>query len=660
MERFKEFASSVLGIFREKNSEDSISHKQNVSDSVLQFPELDNLLEGFQIIGFDYKYLYLNNIAVTQSHLTRQELLGRKFLDVWPGTEGSKLFATIRDTLENRNCHLLDNEFIYPDNTRGWFELRFQPVLQGIMILSIDKTESITARMERDKIEEELRSNEEVYRTMFSNNPQPMWIYDLETLGFLEVNEAAIDEYGYSKEEFLSMTLKDIRPPEDISALLKDVAETEKSLNKAGVWRHLKKNMELIYVTIASHSVRYKGREARHVIANNVTEQIKSREKLLQTENRLKEIIWDLQVGVILQGPDTEIIMSNPKALEFLGLTEEQLLGKTSFDPQWNVIHEDGSPFPGSTHPVALAISGRKPVREVVMGVYRPVIGDRIWLLVDAFPQLKEDGTVRQVVCSFNNITDRKKTEENIRILNETLEQKVELRTAELLAANKELEAFSYSVSHDLRAPLRSINGFARILMDEYAKKLDDEGKRLCSIIMKNSTRMGSLIDDLLSFSRLSRVVLKRSEIKTKEMVNSAFAELMVNEDSSRIDFHLSDICNSAGDPILIKQVWMNLLSNAIKYSSKNARAVIHVTSRKEGDNCIFSVKDNGVGFDMAYRNKLFGVFQRLHSQKEFDGTGVGLAIVQRIIHRHGGMVWATSDVGRGAEFSFSLPLTAN
>jgi len=193
--------------------------------------------------------------------------------------------------------------------------------------------------------------------------------------------------------------------------------------------------------------------------------------------------------------------------------------------------------------------------------------------------------------------------------------------------------------------------------MDEYAGTIDDEGKRLCSIIMENSMKMGTLIDDLLSFSRLSRVVLQKSEINTKEMVSSAFAELTVNEDTGRIDFQLSDICNSAGDPILIKQVWLNLLSNAIKYSSKKERAVISISCRREGNNCIFSVTDNGVGFDMAYKNKLFGVFQRLHSQKEFDGTGVGLAIVQRIILRHGGSIWANSEIGRGAEFCFSLPI---
>jgi PAS domain S-box-containing protein len=1043
MKRLNFFKTSVPGIPKSKDSSLTKSSNLKADGSFLLFPELDNLLEGFQILGFDYRYLYLNNTAVAQSHVQKTDLLGKKFLEVWPGAVNTPLFSTIKDTLENRKEHQLENEFIYPDGSHGWFELRFQPIQEGVMILSIDRTPSVIARMERERLEEELSTNEEVYRTMFANNPQPMWIYDLESLRFLEVNEAAVSTYGYSRDEFLSMTIKDIRPPEDIDSLLKNVAETVNSFNNSGIWRHLKRNGELIYITVISHSVKFRGRDARHVMATDVTEQLDHREQLIISENRLRELIADLQVGVILQGPGTEVIMSNPKALEFLGLTEEQLLGKTSFDPDWNVIHADGSPFPGADHPVAMAISSRQPVREVVMGVYRPRFNNRIWLLVDAFPQLNDDGSVRQVVCSFNNITalrkaeedlalsedlfnkafhgspspmtiasqndgvyiavndsflrliglerenvvgkkgdelnlidteerkkilevlkktgaihnveikarsrsgkilflltsvensllagkpctiatmlditerkqveealiesetkfrkiyeegpfgmamvnkdfgfiatnstfcqitgyteqelqkltfrdltfsedlahdveevtrlikgeipvyktekryirkdgtiiwgsltvtsnynqegqflynlaileditnrkqaeedlrenraylnaalasmtdavfisnldgdfiefndsfasfhrfknknecykklseypdflevyssdgepatldkwavpralrgevatneeyilirkdtgekwigsysfspirdqsgnifgsvvvarditDKKKAEEKISMLNETLEQKVEQRTSELLEANRELEAFSYSVSHDLRAPVRSINGFARILMDEYGSQMDEEGNRLCSVIMDSSTKMGNLIDDLLSFSRLGRVVMQRIEINMKEIAGSAFDELTANENTDRIDFSLSDICNSTGDPILLKQVWINLISNAIKYSSRKERSVISINCRKDGDHFVYSISDNGVGFDMAYKDKLFGVFQRLHSLREFDGTGVGLAIVQRIIHRHGGKVWALSEVDKGAEFYFSLPI---
>lgn len=244
-----------------------------------------------------------------------------------------------------------------------------------------------------------------------------------------------------------------------------------------------------------------------------------------------------------------------------------------------------------------------------------------------------------------------------IRELNANLEQRVEERTSELEVVNKELGAFSYSVSHDLRAPLRSISGFTQILVEEYSSKLDDEGKRICSVIQENSLKMGNLIDDLLSFSRLNRTELKKGLINMKDIVNSAFSELTDESSVKRIEFNLGDICNSSGDPNLLKQVWINLISNAIKYSSKKEKAIITIGCKKEEGYCVYHIKDNGVGFDMAYMDKLFGVFQRLHSQKEFDGTGVGLAIVQRIVLRHGGKVWAKGELDKGAEFYFSIPI---
>jgi light-regulated signal transduction histidine kinase (bacteriophytochrome) len=223
--------------------------------------------------------------------------------------------------------------------------------------------------------------------------------------------------------------------------------------------------------------------------------------------------------------------------------------------------------------------------------------------------------------------------------------------------ANKELEAFSYSVSHDLRAPLRSINGFAQILMEDFAPKLDDEAKRICTIIQENSLNMGRLIDELLAFSRLSRVELAHTEIEMAEVITSVCHEFIDEKARERIDLKVENICNAQGDPAMIKQVWINLILNAIKYSSKKEKSVITISCKKENEKYIYCVRDNGVGFDMAYANKLFGVFQRLHSVKDFEGSGVGLAIVQRIIHRHGGEVWAEGKVDQGASFYFSLPV---
>jgi PAS domain S-box-containing protein len=240
--------------------------------------------------------------------------------------------------------------------------------------------------------------------------------------------------------------------------------------------------------------------------------------------------------------------------------------------------------------------------------------------------------------------------------LNANLEQKISERTQELTLALKESSAFSYSVSHDLKAPVRAINGYSHILIDDYGTKLDDEGKRICSNILNASEKMGLLINSLLEFSRISRSGLNRSDINMKKLVISVFNELTDIKSRERIDFSVGEICHIQADPIMIKQVWINLLSNAIKYSSKREKAIISVSSRDEDNKSIFCIKDNGVGFEMKFVDKLFGVFSRLHSETDFNGIGVGLAIVKQIIERHDGAVWAEAEVEKGAAFYFTLP----
>ncbi|HEY4207416.1 MAG TPA: ATP-binding protein [Puia sp.] len=239
---------------------------------------------------------------------------------------------------------------------------------------------------------------------------------------------------------------------------------------------------------------------------------------------------------------------------------------------------------------------------------------------------------------------------------NHKLEQKVSDRTMQLENLNRELEAFSYSISHDLRAPLRGIIGFVTILEEDYSSKLDDEAKRITTIIKNNTMKMGHLIDDLLAFSRMGRKDIEKTAISTSAMIEEVIREVAPEEKNGHIQWIISPAPDVKGDINAIRQVWINLISNAVKYSAKKAAPLIEIGFIGRKGETVFFVKDNGVGFDEKYKDKLFKVFQRLHSVEDFEGTGVGLAIVEKVVGKHGGRVWAEAEVDKGACFYFSLP----
>ena len=259
-------------------------------------------------------------------------------------------------------------------------------------------------------------------------------------------------------------------------------------------------------------------------------------------------------------------------------------------------------------------------------------------------------------VAVFDVITARKEAEEQLRQLNLELEARVQQRTAQLEAANKELEAFSYSVSHDLRAPLRAVDGFAGILAEDHANQLDQEGLRVVGVIRREATRMGQLINDLLAFSRAGRGPMRSVEIDLTFLARTIFDECADGAANRKIRLKLDPLLPARGDLSLIRQVLVNLISNAIKYTGPRTEAEIELGSRVEGHENVYWIKDNGVGFDPKYAGKLFGIFQRLHTDEEFAGTGVGLALVQRIVLRHGGRVWAEGRLNEGAAFYFTMP----
>ena len=264
--------------------------------------------------------------------------------------------------------------------------------------------------------------------------------------------------------------------------------------------------------------------------------------------------------------------------------------------------------------------------------------------------QIDRRDELGKLARAFNSMTHQ------IRHAQQELEEKVKLRTSQLESANKELEAFSYSVSHDLRAPLRIIIGYSTLLKEDHGPLLGTDGKRMLQAVISNAAMMGQLIDDLIAFSRMERKEMSARAVGMKTLAESSLQELLQNGQSAKYQVQLDDLPACQGDSSMLKQVWLNLIGNAIKYSSKENAPSIQIGAKEQGAMTVYFVRDNGVGFDMQYAHKLFGVFQRLHRQDEFEGTGVGLALVKRIIDKHAGEVWAESAPGEGSSFYFSLP----
>jgi len=777
---------------------------------------LDGMMEGCQIVGPDWRYQYLNDAAVRHGRRPRSELIGLTMMEAYPGIEDTEVFAALKECMELRTFRQIENKFIYPDGTSGWFSLSIEPVPEGLFVLSLDITEQkqaefinrarirllessisqsldefLTATLdeiealtgssigfyhfllndqktlslqswstntlqnmctaegkgshynidepglwvdcvrergpvihndyislshrrglpeghapverevvvpvfrgglitaiigvgnkgadytendvkmvsqlgdmswdiaERKRAEEEVQRSMKFLDSMIDQSPVPMWISD-EYGALIRINDACCALMHITPGEVVgiynvfndNIVIEQGRLPQVAAVFEKgETARFELEYDTNKVTGLDLSDTAFVYLDVTIFPVKNPAGKITNAVIQHkdITEKKRADQVLKESEVKYRTVAdytydWEYWVAT-----DGHLIYVSPACERITGYRAEEFMANPGLmkaiihpDDVETVKSHEAEVTDNKTRAIDFRIINKNGEERWIAHVCQNVFGD------DGSPIGRRGGN--------RDITERKRGEAEIRKLNEELEQRVIDRTAQLSAANKELEAFSYSVSHDLRSPLRAIDGFTRVLVEEYDEKLDDEGKRLTGIIRDNTVRMGRLIDDLLAFSRVGRSELHFASVNMEFLARSVFVDLTSEEERARIDFIVGALPEADGDVSLFRQVWSNLVSNAVKFSSKRDRAVIDVSSERRDNEVVYSIRDNGAGFDMRYSNKLFGVFQRLHGQNEFSGTGVGLAIVQRVIVRHGGRVWAEGEENEGAVFHFSLP----
>ncbi|WP_414469284.1 PAS domain S-box protein [Methanobacterium sp. ACI-7] len=643
--------------------------EESLKSSETQYKSLfSNMTEGFALgepildkngNPVDFRFIEINDAFQKQSGLKREDIIGKPMGQVLPNLEKEWTNRYCRVALTSEEETFTQ----YNEDTGRYYDVYcYSPNKGQFAIVFQDVTE-------RRKLEESLRKSEEKYRTLFNSIDEGFCIIELIfdadnkpiDYRFLEINPAFENQTGLKNA--ICKTIKDFVP--DIEEywiqLYGNIAltgEPQRYINYA-------EGLGRIY---EGYAFKIGGEESRKVaiIFNDITDRKEAEEELRKSEAQFQVLVQNLDSGVALVDETGKFDLVNPAFMEIFGLSSElDILNVNSQDwGQWEVYGEDGKLLPVDEHPVRkVAITG-KSVKNQLVSVRNPGDDNLKWLLISAEPILDKNNNIKMIICNYYNITEHKKAEKELKQARDHLEEQVQERTKELKNAinelkrsNEELQSFAYITSHDLQEPLRTMGSYAGLLKRRYGEELDSDADEFIDYMVSGSKRMKGMIQGLLDYSRVGTPGKEFKEFNAEEALDHAITNLNSSIEECHAEVTHEFLPNIVADESQITRVFQNLIGNALKFRKEDVKPKIHISVQEKEGEYVFSVADNGIGLEEQYSDRIFEVFKRLHAIGEYEGAGIGLAIVKRIIDSHGGRVWVESEFGVGSTFYFSIPI---
>jgi PAS domain S-box-containing protein len=743
-------------ITERKNAEEELRQSEERFHSVL-----DNMLEGAQILNFDWRYLYLNPAAEKHNRRPSQELLGNRYMDMWPGIEETYVFAVIKRCIEQREASQLENRFIYPDGIVGWFDLSIQPIPEGVFILSVDITERKQAEealreseeryrglfehmvegyaycqmlyedgeasdwvylavnqafetltglkgaagkrvselipgirqtdpqlfeiysraaltgqhekfeifvqalqmwfsvsvyspkkdffvavfdviTERKQAEEKLRASEARYRLIADNTADVIWVMDPVAGKFTYVSPSVEKLRGYTPEEVMAQPANAALTPESLEQVSQSlaanlpafIAQVRGTQSFVNLVDQPHKNGSIVHTeVITTYLFNERGEVEIVGVTRDITQRKRAEQALQESERRYRELVQNANSAILRWKGDGTITFFNEFAQAFFGYRPEQIIGENVgiLVPETESTGGDLSGLVENivAHP-------EQYTNFVNENICRD--GHRVWVAWTNRPIFDEHGQVVEILAVGGDITERKMIENELR------------------RSNAELEQFAYVASHDLQEPLRVVTGMVQLLEQRYKDRLDDRANEYIRYTVDAAGRMQALINDLLTYSRVGRRGNPPKPVSSQQALETALDNLQMTIRETGAIITYVELPTVRADQLQLTQLFQNLIGNALKFRGERTPE-IQIKAKKLSDAWQFSVCDNGIGIEPQYFERIFLVFQRLHSRREYDGTGIGLALCKKIVERHDGRIWVESEPGLGSQFHFTLPI---